>query len=198
MSKLKDAVEAQIEALEKLAPFAQAIVDEFMTRWGIEMRNDQYVRLVNYAPHATGEYHKRVNETRKALEVCEENEEMILELESRGVSRVMESIDRIEHGVESLNTARRAVPTMLAQAEGMTDANEFAGAIYNNDDLSPSLYLVAVQVERAIEAGEEHIALKKFGGTPEDILREFIDNGGSYALDETAAAFCEHKNRHCQ
>lgn len=188
MSKLKDAVEAQIEALEKLAPLAQDLVDEFMTRWGIEMRNDQYVRLVNYAPQTTGEYHKYMNKARKALEACEENEERILELESRGVTRVTEVIDRLERGTESVNTARRAVPAMLAQAEDMADANEFAWAIYNNDDLSPSLYLIDVQIEIAIGTDS---ALKKFGGTPEDILREFIDNGGSNLLEETAAAFCE-------
>lgn len=192
MSKLKDAVEAQIEALEKLAPVAQDVVDEFMTRWGVEIRNDQMVRLVNYAPQSVGNYHERMNKTRKALEVCEENEERILELESRGASRVMDAIDRLERNVESLNTARRSVPAMLAQAEGMADVGEFTRAIYNDDDLHPSLFGPADRmIEHAIEVDEEPSALEKFGGAPEDILREFIDNGGSYPLDETAAAFCE-------
>lgn len=192
MSKLKDAVGAQIEALEKLAPAAQAVVDEFMTRWGVAIRNSQNVRLVDYAPQSTGNYHERMNNSRKALEMCEENEERILELESRGASRVMDAIDRLERNVEKLNTARRAVPAVLAQAEDAADANEFAGAIFNNDDLWLSFeYRANLMIERAIEVDEEPSALEKFGGTPEDIVREFIDNGGSYALDETAAAFCE-------
>ena len=66
----------------------------------------------------------------EALEMCEENEERILELESRGAPRVMGAIYRLERNVEKVNTARRAVPAVLAQAEGAADANEFAGGYF--------------------------------------------------------------------
>ena len=125
MSKLKDAIKVYIDALDKLAPIAQDVVDEFMTRWGVEIKNSQDVRFVDFAPQGAGNYNERMTIIRWALETCEENEERILKLEARGSSRVQAAIDRLEYNTELVNRGRRAVPGMLARADEMADAKEF-------------------------------------------------------------------------
>lgn len=131
-----------------------------------------------------------MNDNRKALELCEENEELILELESQGTPRVMDALDRFESHTEEINAARRAVPGMLAQAEGMANYEDFMWAFRENEDVD---LFAAHHADHVIEGvlEEARSALEEFGGTQEDIVREFIDNGGSYLLEETAAAFCE-------
>lgn len=185
MSKLKDAIKAYIEALEKLAPLAQDLVDEFKTRWGVEMKNNQNVRLVDFAPQGAGNYNERMAIARWALETCEESEERILKLEARGSSRVQAAIDRLEYNTEKVNVATRAVPGMLARAEDMADAEEFMRANFTNDDVYPPFDLMRGVLENAFESDEE------LGNNPEDIIREMVENGGSYALDDIAGAFCE-------
>lgn len=135
-----------------------------------------------------GNYRERLASYRKALAVREENEDMILKLESQGSPRVMDAIERIEQTTEDMKTALRAAPGVIAQAEDAAGVNKFADIIFGNEDMYISHDLMNGVIESAVGVEGESLDL---GMLPEDILGALVDNDGSCALGDTTAKFCK-------